>query len=72
MKHFSLGYQKINMYPNFCMLYYYPENVELSECMTCGHSRYKPRTGTEKTLMEHKKLRYFPMNMPRTYQGWLI
>jgi len=27
--------------------------------MTCGHSRYKPRTGKGKTLVAYKKLRYF-------------
>jgi hypothetical protein len=46
------------MYPNFCMLYYL-ENAELTECMTCGHSRYKPRTGRGKNLVAYKKLRYF-------------
>ena len=58
MKPLGLGYQKINMCPNFCMLYYL-ENAELTECMTCGHSRYKPRTGKGKTLVIYKKLRYF-------------
>jgi hypothetical protein len=48
------------MCPNFCMLYYL-ENTELTECMTCGHSRYKPRTGRGKTLVAYKKLRYFPI-----------
>jgi hypothetical protein len=38
---------------------YYLENVELTECMTCGHSCYKPKTGMEKTLVAYKKLRYF-------------
>ena len=42
MKPLGLGYQKIDMCPNFCMLYYL-ENAEMTECMTCGHSRYKPR-----------------------------
>jgi hypothetical protein len=63
MKPLGLGYQKINMFPNFCMLYYL-ENVELIECMTCGHSHYKPRTGMEKTLVAYKELRYFPI-IPR-------
>jgi len=45
---------------NFYMLYYL-ENAELTECMTCGHSRYKPRTDKEKTLVVYKKLRYFPI-----------
>jgi hypothetical protein len=44
MKPLGLGYQKINMCPNFCMLYYL-ENAELTECKTCGHSRYKFRIG---------------------------
>jgi hypothetical protein len=60
MKPLGLGYQKIDMCPNFCMLYYL-ENVELTECMTCGHSGYKSRTGREKTLVAYKKLRYFPI-----------
>jgi hypothetical protein len=38
MKPLSLGYQKIDTCPDFCMLYYL-ENAELTECMTCGHSR---------------------------------
>jgi hypothetical protein len=42
MKPLSLGYQKIDICPNFCMLYYL-KNAEMTECMTRGHSRYKPR-----------------------------
>jgi len=60
MKPLSLGYQKIDMCPNFCMLYYL-ENAELTECMTCEHSRYEPRTRRVKTLVAYKKLRYFPI-----------
>ena len=60
MKPLGLGYQKIDMCPNFCMLYYL-ENAKLAKCMTCGHSRYKPRTGRGKTLVAYKKLRYFPI-----------
>jgi len=60
MKPLGLGYQKIDMCPNFCMLYYL-ENAEMTECMTCEHSRYKPRTGRGKTLVAYKKLRYFPI-----------
>jgi hypothetical protein len=60
MKPLGLGYQKIDMCPNFCMLYYL-ENAELTECMTYGHSHYKPRTCREKTLVAYKKLRYFPI-----------
>ena len=60
MKPLGLGYHKINMFPNFYMLYYL-KNVELIECMTCGHSHYKPRTSMEKTLVAYKRLRYFPI-----------
>jgi len=55
MKPLGLGYQKIDICPNFCMLYYL-ENAEMTECMTYGHSRYKPRTGRGKTLVAYKKL----------------
>jgi hypothetical protein len=60
MKPLGLGYQKIDMCSNFYMLYYL-ENGELTECMTCGHSRYKPRIGRGKILVAYKKLRYFPI-----------
>jgi len=42
-------------------MFYYLENAELTECMTCGHSHYKPRTGRGKTLVAYKKFRYFPI-----------
>jgi len=58
MKPLGLGYQKIDMCPNFCMIYYL-ENAELTEWMTCGHSCYKPRTGMGKNLVAYKKFRYF-------------
>ena len=35
MKPLGLGYQNIDMCPNFCM---YLENAEMTECMICGHS----------------------------------
>jgi len=60
MKPLGLGYQKIDMCHIFCLLYYL-ENAELTEYMTCGHPRYKPRTSKGKTLMAYKKLRYFPI-----------
>jgi len=58
MKPLGLGYQKIDACPNFCMIYYL-ENAELTECMTYGHSGYKPRTGMGKNLMAYEKLRNF-------------
>jgi hypothetical protein len=58
MKPFGLGYQKIDMCLNFCMLYYF-ENTDLTECRTYGHSCYKLRTSRGKTIVAHKKIRYF-------------
>jgi hypothetical protein len=60
MKPFGLGYQKIDICHIFCMLYYL-KNAKLTKCMTCGHSRYKPRIGTGKTLVAYKKLRNLPI-----------
>jgi len=60
MKTLGPGYQKINMCPNFYMLYYL-ENTELIEYKTCGHSHYKPRTNKWRIFVTHKKLRYFPI-----------
>jgi hypothetical protein len=47
---FGLGYHKIDICPNFCILYY-NKNIDFAECRTCGHSRYKPKTGREMTLV---------------------
>jgi len=58
MKPLGLGYQKINMCPNFCMLYYL-ENAKLTEGRTCGNSHYKPMIGRERSLIAHRKLKYF-------------
>ena len=38
---------------------YYLENTYLTEYKTLGHARYKPRTGSERTLVAHRKFRYF-------------
>jgi len=55
MKPLILGYQKIDMCHNFCILYYL-KNTELTKCMTCGHSRYKPITSMERLLWHIKNL----------------
>ena len=64
MKPLGLGYQKIDIYSNFCMLYYL-KNVKLIECRTYWHtsSTLKPKTDREKTLITHKKLRYFSITL---------
>ena len=37
------------------------ENVNLTDCKTCRHARYKPNIGGGKTLITYKKLRCFPI-----------
>jgi len=36
-------------FENFCMLDYF-ENAEVTKCMTCGHSCYKPITNMGRLL----------------------
>jgi hypothetical protein len=52
MKPLNLGYQKINMCPNFYMLYYL-KNIDLTEYRICEHSHYKLKTRKEMTLVVH-------------------
>ena len=66
MKPLGLGYQKIDMCPIFCMLYPI-KNAELIEYRICGHSRYKLMTDRGRTLVTHRKLRYFQMT-PRLHK----
>jgi hypothetical protein len=58
IKPFGLGYQKIDMRLNFCMLYY-DENINLTECKTYGHTWYKSNTSKGMTFITYKKPRYF-------------
>jgi hypothetical protein len=60
MKPLGLGYQKIDMCPNFCMLYCL-ENIELTERIICGHARYNLKIGKGRNFVAYKKLRYFPI-----------
>jgi hypothetical protein len=57
-KSLGLGYQKIDMCPNFYMLDYL-KNVELTDYRTCRQSHYKSITSRGRSLVAHKKLRYF-------------
>jgi len=54
MKPLGLGYQKINMYPNFWVLYH-GEYATFIECKTCQHAQYKPNNGRGRTLIIYKK-----------------
>jgi len=58
MKLLGIGYQKIGICLNFCILYYL-ENAKLTECKTYKHTRYKLGTDRGMTLVSYRKLRYF-------------
>jgi hypothetical protein len=58
IKPLSLRYQKIDICPNFCMLYYF-ENAELTDYKICEHARYKLENDKKMILVAHRKLRYF-------------
>jgi len=53
MKPLGLGFQKIAMCPNFCMLYYL-ENIELTKCRTYNIPIINPELAGE-GLMSHIK-----------------
>jgi len=54
MKPFSLGYQKIDKCPNFCMMYYL-KNVELTECKTYDILVINSKLAREGFLLHIKK-----------------
>jgi hypothetical protein len=58
MKPLGLGYQKINICPNFSILCYL-KNIELTKCRTCGHARYKSRNDNGRTFIAYRKLIWF-------------
>jgi len=62
IKPLGLGYHKIYMCTNFRILYYF-EDAKLTECKTCGHSRYKLITGRGMTHVTLRKLRYFSITL---------
>jgi len=56
-----LGYEKYDVCPNYCMLYYGTDAMKIN-CDFCGSSRYKPRNPTSKGSNKgEKQLRYFPL-----------
>jgi hypothetical protein len=61
MRSLGLGYEKYDVCPNYCMLYYGVDAMKIN-CDFCGSSRYKPRNPTSKGSNKVKKqLRYFPL-----------
>ena len=58
IKSLGLGYQKIDICPNFCILYY-NEYTNFMQHKTCQHAWYKSNSGRAKILIAYKKLRYF-------------
>jgi hypothetical protein len=55
-KSLGLEYHKIDICPKFCM-FYYLENTKLIDCRICRHAHYKSKTGKERIIFTHKKLR---------------
>jgi hypothetical protein len=55
IKLLSLGYQKINMCQNFCMLYHL-KNTESTEFKTYGRARCKPEVVVERLLLHIENL----------------
>jgi hypothetical protein len=47
MRPLGLGYDKYNVCPNYCMLYYGADTMKIN-CDFCGSLRYKPRNPTSK------------------------
>jgi hypothetical protein len=61
MRPLGLGYDKYDVCPNYCMLYYGVDAMKTS-CDFCGSLRYKPRNPTSKgSNKSEKQLRYFPL-----------
>uniref|UniRef100_A0A6N2KNU2 Uncharacterized protein n=1 Tax=Salix viminalis TaxID=40686 RepID=A0A6N2KNU2_SALVM len=61
MRPLGLGYEKYDVCPNYCMLYYGVDAMKIN-CDLCGSSRYKPRNPTSKgSYKAEKQLRYFPL-----------
>jgi hypothetical protein len=61
MQPLGLGYEKYDVCPNYCMLYYGVDAMKIN-CDFCGSSRYKPRNPTSKgSNKAEKQLRYFPL-----------
>jgi hypothetical protein len=58
MKLLDLRFKKINICPNFCMMYY-SEYVNFIEYKTYQHAQYKPNSSRGRTLVTYKKVRYF-------------
>ncbi|XP_031110602.1 uncharacterized protein LOC116014792 isoform X1 [Ipomoea triloba] len=64
MRKLGLGYKKIHVCQNNCMLFY-KEAETLTECSLCGHPRYKPvKSISTKKRVHFKTLRYLPL-IPR-------
>nr|XP_025625964.1 uncharacterized protein LOC112718415 [Arachis hypogaea] len=73
IKQLGLGYEKIHVCPNNCMLFWGPDNETKSKCTICNASRYKADDNTSSNpgvldtaehmprLIPEKVLRYFPL-----------
>jgi len=71
VKELGMDHEKIDVCPNFCMLYYKGANKKKTQCDVCGEPRYKP-TGPNKNAkpVPQKVLRYLPIT-PRLQRMYM-
>jgi len=61
MRPLGLGYDKYDVCPNYCMLYYGVDAMK-TNCDFCGSLRYTPINPTSKgSNKSEKQVRYFPL-----------
>ena len=67
----GMEHQKIDVCPNFCMLYYNTANKNKTQCDVCGEPRYKPPGPNKKARpVPQKILRYLPIT-PRLQRMYM-
>nr|GEV62600.1 hypothetical protein [Tanacetum cinerariifolium] len=59
----GLGYQKIDVCPNDCMIYYNEENKDNDKCQVCSHLWYKPieQDSLKMQGIPYKYMHYLPL-----------
>ncbi|PKA64985.1 hypothetical protein AXF42_Ash011587 [Apostasia shenzhenica] len=61
LKKIGLGYIKIDVCPNNCVIYYGANNSDTS-CAICGYERFKPSHNKQRKV-SYKVLRYLPITL---------
>nr|GEX81461.1 hypothetical protein [Tanacetum cinerariifolium] len=69
----GLGYQKIDICLNGCMIYYNKENKDKDKCQVCSHPWYKPmKQDTAQHMTWHHEYRRDPgvLSHPSDGEAW--